>query len=280
MEKSCTIRDFNAQKYHHTVNLDNPNHPWVMMLNHITDNATILDVGCACGDFGVVLKNLKNAEVYGLEYNEKSAQIALSTGAYKKVTPFDLDNIKENDFPQYTSKFDFIVCGDILEHLRDPKFVLNILKGWLKQGGFILASIPNVGHMHVKSNLLLNNFTYTSAGLLDETHIHFFTYKSIAIETSSVHLKIDDCDFTMVDKFAWTPSNPYPLLPYEILKFLFKDYHSYVCQYVVKMSVSSENQDSLLQNNLNKLDINELTAPFYILNYRNELLQELFLSDL
>ena len=164
MEKINTIRNFDAKKYHHGVNLDNPNHPWVMMLNHITENATILDVGCACGDFGVVLKSQKNADVYGIEYNKNSAQMALNTGAYKEVISLDLDNISKNDFPQYLSKFDFIICGDILEHLRNPKFVLNILKSYLKQGGFILASIPNVGHMHVKSNLLLNNFTYTSTG--------------------------------------------------------------------------------------------------------------------
>ena len=62
----------------------------------------------------------------------------------------------------------------------------------------------------------------------------------------------------MANKLAWTQVNPYPFLSHEILKFLFKDYHSYVYQYVVKMSPSSEDKDSLLKNNLEKLNIDEL----------------------
>ena len=230
--------------------------------------------------FWSYLKKIKNAEVYGLEYNKKSAEIALSTGAYKDVIPFDLDLINRDDFPQYLSKFDFIICGDVLEHLKNPIFVLDILKSYLKDNGVIVASIPNISHMSIKANLLLNDFTYTPSGLLDETHVHFFTYKSIATETSKINLKIEDCDFTMRGKLGWQPNNPWPQLPNDIQKFLYRDYHSYVCQYVVKMSVSQDDKDTLFQNNLNKVDINELTAPFYILGYRNELLEELFLSDL
>ena len=280
MITKATTREFDGDKYRINLNINAENSSYSMIFNHITDNATVLDVGCACGDLGVVLKNLKNAEMYGLEYNKKSIEIAKKTGAYKEIVHFDLDQINEDSLPQYRSKFDFIICGDILEHLRDPKFSLNILKSYLKPKGFILASIPNIGHMSVIANLLINDFTYTPIGLLDETHIHFFTYKSIVRDTCDLNLKVEECDFTMYSKTGSQPINPYPLLPIDIQKFLFKNYHFYVCQYVVKMSVSTDSQESLLENNFNKLNINEWTAPFYILNYRKQLLEELFLSDL
>lgn len=282
MTTTDSKQNFNGSKYKQDLNLilNGANYSLSMIFNHVTEGATVLDVGCACGDLGVVLKKVKHAELYGLEYDKESVKIAIETGAYQEVLPFDLNQINEESFPQYRAKFDFIVCADILEHLYNPKLTLNILKSYLKEGGFILASIPNIAHMSIKANLLLNNFTYTPTGLLDETHIHFFTYQSIAKDVSSLNLKIEECDFTMYDKIGSQPSNPYLALPIDIQKFLFKDYHSYVCQYIIKMSLSSDSEEDLLQNNLSKLDINEWTAPFYVLNYRKKLLEELFWADL
>lgn len=274
--------DNDGTKYKLPDELDknNPMLPLNIMRQHIAENSKVLDVGCACGDFGVLLKKDKNVELYGLEYNASSVKIAMDTGAYKEVHRFDLDHITSDDFPQYHNQFDFIVCGDVLEHLRDPLFTLTILKTYLKPTGCILASIPNVAHMTIKASLLTNDFIYTPYGLLDKTHIHLFTYKSIAKDMASINLKIEACDFTLVGKFAWLTQDPYPLLSTEIQKFIYKDWHSYVCQYVVKMSPYSISENELFQHNLNQLNINELTAPFPIVNYRTQLLNELFLSDL
>ena len=275
-----SAQDCDGDKYKRELDLGMENNSLSLMFNHITENSVVLDVGCACGDLGVALKNIKYAEVYGLDYNQDSVEMAKKTGAYKEVLRVDLDQINGESFPQYRSKFDFIVCGDILEHLRNPKFVLNVLKLCLKQGGSIIASIPNIAHMSIKANLLLNNFDYTPTGLLDKTHIHFFTYKSIAELLSSAGLTVDACDFTMFDKIGTQQNDPYPFLPNEIQKFLFKDYHSYVLQYVIKMSISSNDNTALLEHNLSQVNLNEWTAPLYILNYRNQILRELFLSDL
>ena len=151
----------------------------------MASNPVVLDVGCACGDLGVALKEHRNATMFGLEYNQGSIDIALETEAYEEIHQFNLDDITENSFPQYKGKFDYVVCGDVLEHLRNPMYSLNILKSYLKEDGRIIASIPNVAHMSIKSNLLVNDFTYTPLGLLDETHIHLFTHKSIALGLSS-----------------------------------------------------------------------------------------------
>jgi len=269
------MNDCRTNIYQSTVNIENKGDPRVISLDYIKNGSVILDVGCACGDFGIALKEYKQATVYGLEYNQGSIDIALKTGVYEEVHQFNLDEITENSLPQYNSKFDYIICGDVLEHLRNPLYSLHNLKSYLKEDGKIIASIPNVAHMSIKSNLLVNDFTYTPIGLLDETHIHLFTYKSIAQSFASVGLLIDDCKFTLQTKTAWQPNDPYSQLSDDIKDYIFKDWHSYVCQYVMNVSKSSKNNDELFYHNLQKLNINENNAPENIKNYRQQILAEL-----
>ena len=273
MTKEDISANSDGCKYRNDVDLlKRATNPLVIIVDYVTDNTTVLDIGCACGDLGIALKKYKNSEMYGLEYNQKSVEIALTTGAYQKVHQFDLEKLSEEDFPEYKNKFDYIICADILEHLRNPMKVLEILKQYLKKEGQIIVSIPNVAHMSIKSNLLLNDFTYTSVGLLDATHIHLFTYKSIASELSSIGLAVDECLFTLQSLTAWQPANPYPYLPNVVKYFILLDWHSYVCQYIAKISASPLSEEELLKNNLAKLDINESNAPEYIREYRDAVL--------
>ena len=76
-------------------------------------------------------------------------------------------------------RFGAIVCGDILEHLREPERLLRIARTWLAADGCLIASIPNVRHHSVVGSLLGGNWTYESAGLLDRTHLRFFTRREI-----------------------------------------------------------------------------------------------------
>ncbi|MEE1285969.1 MAG: methyltransferase domain-containing protein [Ruminobacter sp.] len=264
-----------SQIYKTNLNLNNIGDPRVIALSYISDNCIILDVGCACGDFGVALKEHRNATMYGLEYNQSSIDIALETGAYESIHQFNLDEITDNSFSQYSGKFDYIVCGDVLEHLRYPMYSLNILKSYLKEDGRIIASIPNIAHMSIKSNLLVNDFTYTPFGLLDETHIHLFTHKSISSGLSSIGLKVEECKFTFHNKVAWQPNDPYSQLSDDIKYYLFKDWHSFVCQYVMTISKSKLVSEEILKHNYQKLIINETNAPDYIKNYRDKVLAEL-----
>lgn len=261
--------------YKSNIKISNVTDPRVMTINYMKDSPVVLDVGCACGDLGVALKEHRNATIFGLEYNQGSIDIALETGAYEEIHQFNLDDITENSFPQYKGKFDYVVCGDVLEHLRNPMYSLNILKSYLKEDGRIIASIPNVAHMSIKSNLLVNDFTYTPLGLLDETHIHLFTHKSIATGLTSIGLQIDNCKFTLQRKVAWQPNNPYPQLSDDMKDYLFKDWHSYVCQYVMSISCSEQNGEELLNHNIKKLNIDETNAPENIKNYRTQILAEL-----
>ena len=75
--------------------------------------------------------------------------------------------------------FDAIVCADVLEHLREPERLLEQAREWLAPDGRLIASIPNVRHHSVVRSLLQGNWTYESAGLLDRTHLRFFTRREI-----------------------------------------------------------------------------------------------------
>src|SRR5262249_29387460 len=91
-----------------------------------------------------------------------------------------LDAVHEGDIetatpPLAEGSFDAAVCGDVLEHLRDPLVFLRRLRGWLRPNGTLVASIPNVRHHTVIRSLLAGNWTYEPAGLLDRTHLRFFT---------------------------------------------------------------------------------------------------------
>lgn len=133
----------------------------------------ILDVGCGRGALGAGVKNAHpEAKVYGLEYVQEAVDVAITKldGALR----VDLNAVDSIPFEHGT--FDTMIFGDVLEHLLDPEAVLTMLLPYLAPGGQVIASIPNVKHWSVVLPLLINDtWTYEDAGLLDRTHVHFFT---------------------------------------------------------------------------------------------------------
>jgi GT2 family glycosyltransferase/2-polyprenyl-3-methyl-5-hydroxy-6-metoxy-1,4-benzoquinol methylase/Flp pilus assembly protein TadD len=133
----------------------------------------ILDVGCAGGRVGAGLKERLGAEVWGIECN---AQAAAAAGRY-------LDRVVqapvEQALPQLAKgHFDSIILADVLEHLVDPAAVLAGLSKKLAPNGELIVSLPNVGHWSVLQGLLEGSWEYQDAGILDRTHLKFFTRKS------------------------------------------------------------------------------------------------------
>ena len=135
----------------------------------------ILDVGCSEGYLGEYLGELGHY-VVGVEINIEAAMKAelLLDRVYKGAAQ---NYFNENIY----DRFDVIIFGDVLEHITDPQSLLEICCSRLFPGGILLASIPNVAHISVRSMLLEGRWEYTKLGILDETHVRFFTKKS-AIE--------------------------------------------------------------------------------------------------
>jgi len=134
----------------------------------------VLDIGCGAGRLGEALKARQHVEVVGVELNEAAA-----AAARQRLDQVFVGDVEGLDLPLPPGPFDAIVCGDIIEHLRDPELLLLRARAWLAPGGTLVASIPNVRHYSVVGSLLDGNWTYESAGLLDRTHLRFFTRREI-----------------------------------------------------------------------------------------------------
>ncbi|MST58846.1 bifunctional glycosyltransferase/class I SAM-dependent methyltransferase [Waltera intestinalis] len=138
------------------------------------ENFNVLEVGCDCGATLLEIKNIfPNVNTYGSELNPNAAKVAMH------VTTIQINNIEEQTLNFEQTKFDYIIFGDVLEHLRDPQAVIEFCRKILKEDGCIIACIPNIMHISVMKELLNGRFEYTETGLLDKTHVHFFTYFEI-----------------------------------------------------------------------------------------------------
>lgn len=137
------------------------------------EHINVLEVGCDCGATLLEVRNrYPNAGVFGCDINESAVKLA-SLFVNAKVC-----NIEEENLP-FKERFDYIIFGDVLEHLHNPLRTIRYVESFLKPNGSIIACIPNVMHISVIEELLKGNFTYTESGLLDKTHIHLFTYNEI-----------------------------------------------------------------------------------------------------
>jgi GT2 family glycosyltransferase/2-polyprenyl-3-methyl-5-hydroxy-6-metoxy-1,4-benzoquinol methylase/tetratricopeptide (TPR) repeat protein len=134
----------------------------------------VLDVGCGAGSLGAALKRRQEVRVVGVEFCQDVAQRAKS-----RLDEVHVGDVEALDFSFADGLFDAIVCGDVLEHLRDPAKFLVRARDWLSPEGQIIASIPNARNHSLVGGLVQGNWTYQTAGLLDRTHLRFFTRREI-----------------------------------------------------------------------------------------------------
>jgi len=220
----------------------------------------VLDVGCACGDFAAALKKECAALIWGMEYNPRSLAVAKRTAAFEEVFQIDLNALNVETYSVFKGFFDYIVLGDVLEHLLEPQRVLAKLKTFLKERGRFLISLPNVAHASVKANLLMDVFEYTPVGLLDETHLRFFTYKTIPDFLAHEGLVIEDVKVTGLPYRGMQTRNVYAELPRAVKKQILSDRYSYVCQFVLNVRADCvKSREELCAVNRNKLVLDDTT---------------------
>jgi len=143
------------------------------IISWVGSNRTVLDVGCASGYLGAEIKKMNN-KVFGIEISAKAAEEAKM--ALDSVL---VGNIEEIDLPYAEKQFDVIICADVLEHLFNPSVVLEKLRKYLKDDGFMIISVPNIAHWSIRLELLFGRFDYQKSGILDDGHIRFYTAKNI-----------------------------------------------------------------------------------------------------
>ncbi|MEO8594726.1 MAG: bifunctional glycosyltransferase/class I SAM-dependent methyltransferase [Candidatus Solibacter sp.] len=140
----------------------------------VGSNQRVLDVGCGEGFFAAELKKDGNV-VVGVD----ALSTASETGALERYFAADLDQ-PQPDLAQRAGErsFDRVLLLDILEHLIRPERLLSEVRPALKEGGMIVVSVPNVANITVRLALLLGRFNYTERGILDRTHLHFYTRRT------------------------------------------------------------------------------------------------------
>jgi len=167
----------------------------VKIIKYVGKNKRILDVGCATGYLARRLIESDN-EVYGIEIDPEAAEEAKKY--CKDVIVADVESLKELPYPERF--FDVIICADILEHLKRPDQVLWMLKKYLKCDGLLIVSLPNVAYWRVRLNLLFGRFNYEEVGIMDKTHLRFFTIKTgkdLIQKCGFNIIKVDYCGWAM-----------------------------------------------------------------------------------
>lgn len=148
----------------------------------------ILEVGCAGGQTGKALREKGFQEIIGIEVNEEVAKIGRPH--YDQLIIGDIEKI---NLPFEKDHFDCILYGDVLEHLINPWQVLKGHRAFLKKGGAIICSIPNIKHYRIIKKLVFKGkWEYTEDGIMDRTHLRFFTLDSIRTMLDEAGFEIKD----------------------------------------------------------------------------------------
>ena len=169
----------------------------------------ILDVGTASGYLGKVWRG-QGHYVAGVEYDAAAAEKARQ---YYDV--LQVADVETYAFP-FRGEFDYIIFADVLEHLRDPAAVLRRCIPALKDSGKVIISVPNIANWVIRLSLLFGKFDYMDRGILDRTHMRFFTLRSLKRMISEV-----SCD---VLKVTPTPLPVQLVLPF-IANPVFSPFH-------------------------------------------------------
>lgn len=162
-------------KYEAEIDLTERNTSQALAVDFIGYDKRVLDVGTATGYVAKVLTE-QGCKVTGIELNPETAKQAEEY--CDRVIVGDVEAL-DLDAELGEESFDVILFGDLLEHLKDPLEVLKRFKPFLRAEGYVVASIPNIAHGSVRLALMQGKFQYRPLGLLDDTHLRFFTRESV-----------------------------------------------------------------------------------------------------
>jgi methionine biosynthesis protein MetW len=166
-----------AEIYDQPINLGDPDSSHALMLQMIRPGTRVLEFGCATGRMSELLR-AQGSSVTGIEIDPACARLARQFA--DAVHEIDLD-VERASQRLAGERFDVLVFGDVLEHLRDPETVLRDALKLLTPGGEVVVSIPNMAHADVRLSLLEGQVTYGDCGLLDRTHLRWFTRDSLEL---------------------------------------------------------------------------------------------------
>ncbi len=154
--------------------VNDQNNSWSMVFNFVPKKTKVLDIGCSSGNFGAELIAQKGCTVDGIDIDAKDARLAKA----KLRNAWHID-IETASLDFTSEKYDVVLMMDVIEHLKNPPETLKKISSLLRPKGFLIFSVPNMAHISVRLDLLKGNFNYNQTGLLDNTHLHFYTEETL-----------------------------------------------------------------------------------------------------
>jgi 2-polyprenyl-3-methyl-5-hydroxy-6-metoxy-1,4-benzoquinol methylase len=173
MPNVYTFKDFEGSS--HRILID-------LIRRHARRGGTLLDLGAAGGELGSAVRE-HFARTIGFEYNVDC--LGQLSGSFDSVVVADLERVKS--LPQNVHA---VVLADVLEHLRSPAAALTLVRNALVDDGRIFISVPNIANITVRLGLLVGVFEYRDRGILDHTHLRFYTKRTIRREVESAGFRI------------------------------------------------------------------------------------------
>lgn len=159
----------------------------------------VLDVGCSTGYLAERMQK-RGSTVVGLDVDERAAELAR-----RFCEAVYVGDVETMELPFEPGTFDVVLCGDLIEHLRDPQAFLTRMRPFLRPGGRLVLSTPNIANWAMRLGLLFGRFRYTEWGILDQTHTHLFTRKTLEETLQAAGYRITVFDFTAPVPVLATP---------------------------------------------------------------------------
>jgi 2-polyprenyl-3-methyl-5-hydroxy-6-metoxy-1,4-benzoquinol methylase len=160
-------------------------------LGNLKTGSRVLDIGTATGIIGQVCQEF-GLEIYGIEPNREWA--AAAGKYYREIKVGLVEEISDS----FLSNYDAVVFADILEHTPQPEDILKRIVALQPAGTKIIISVPNAANIWVRLHLLMGNFDYQERGILDKTHLRFFTRKIFVRMIKNCGLEIESVQPTPI----------------------------------------------------------------------------------
>jgi len=217
--------------YEYQVSIDGDGAP-ARVVRMVGEDKRVMEIGAGPGSITKLLTSASNCRVTALEIDSEAIK---KLGTFcERAYQVDLNHKDWHEIPECKGEFDVVVAADVLEHVYEPLTVLTAMKDFLNKDGYMVISVPHVGHSAVHACLLDEDFEYGDTGLLDRTHIRFFGIKNIQKLFEDAGMKIVHAEFVVRNPEYTEFSSRWSKITPEIRSALAKNPFGSVYQVVVK----------------------------------------------